>query len=361
MIRMAMILLLAFGAAIPREQSANPASNVEAPKEQSSSGTKTPGDAGRLRQQPVSSAPKPTDGAASVAPAAAVMTVHGACETPSPASGGGNEDSCTTVLTREQFDTLVNSLNTGNQPLAPAMRLKLAQAYADLLAFATAAEKAGIKNTAGFQEVMRLVRTRTLAELFQRSLVEKFRNPPPAEIEDYYNKNLAKFEEIKLQRIFVPRTNPKAADQADFEKRAQQTASDLRERLAKGEDPSVLQKEAYTALGVEGNPPSIDFGNRRRGAQSSEQDQELFSLPTGGTSKVEPIPGGFLIYRVESRQTLALDKVKDEIAREMFRRKMEEESRRIKAEVHADYNEAYFGPVSVTPQAPPQSPPPPKE
>jgi hypothetical protein len=356
-----MILLLAVGAAIAQEERANPDANRGAPKAQSSSGTKTPGDAGQLGQQPASSAPKPPDGASSVAPAAAVMTVHGACETSQPTSGGGKEDSCTTVLTREQFDTLVNSLNTGNQPLPPAMRLKLAQAYADLLAFAAAAEKAGFNNTPGFQEVMRLVRTRTLAELFQRSLAEKFRNPPPAEIEDYYNKNLAKFEEIKLRRIFIPRTNPKAADQADFEKRAQQMASDLRERLAKGEDPGVLQKEVYTALALEGNPPSTDFGNRRRGTQSSEQDQELFSLPTGGASKVQPIPGGFLIYKVESHQTVALDKVKDELAREVFRRKMEEESQRIKSSVHADYNEAYFGPVSVTSQATPQSPPSPKE
>jgi hypothetical protein len=74
---------------------------------------------------------------------------------------------------------------------------------------------------------------------------------------------------------------------------------------------------------------------------------------------VESVPPGFVIYKVESRQTLPLDKVKDEISREIFRRKVEEENARIKSSVHADYNEAYFGPNAPS-QTPPQSPPQPK-
>jgi hypothetical protein len=75
---------------------------------------------------------------------------------------------------------------------------------------------------------------------------------------------------------------------------------------------------------------------------------------------VESVPPGFVIYKVESRQTLPLDKVKDEISREIFRRKVDEENARIKSSVHADYNEGYFGPVNDPSQAPPQSRPQPK-
>lgn len=316
-------------------------------------------------QQAASPAPKPAD-AASVAPAAAVITAHGVCEDGQKSSGPAKSGPCDIIVTKEQFETLLNALNPGNQPLPPSARRNLAQAYVDLLAFSAAAEKAGVSNSSGFQEVMRLVRMRTLADLYQRSLAEKLRNPPAADIEEYYNKNLAKFEEVKLRRVFVPRNNLAASPSAEanstpvnkdeFEKKAQQLANDLRERLAKGEDPDALQKEAYTTLAMEGKPVPTDLGGRRKGALPAGEEEEIFSLPAGGVSKVRPQPAGFVIYKVESRQAVPLEKVKDEISRDLFRTNVEAENNKVKASVHADFNEAYFGPASV----PPPSPLPPK-
>src|SRR5712664_1344053 len=117
------------------------------------------------------------------------------------------------------------------------------------------------------------------------------------------------------------RKNSGASNKEEFEKKAQKIAGDLRERLAKGEDPDVLEKEAYTALALEAKPMPTDFGSRRKGSLPPEQDQEIFSLSPGSATKVEPLPPGFVIYKVESRQTLPLDKVEDEISREIFRRK----------------------------------------
>ncbi len=355
------VMLLAFAPALAQAQSAAPPSSASTAQGAASS---------QAGQQAVSPAAKPADAAASlaasVAPGAAVITAHGVCEDAQKRNGPAKSGACDTVLTKEQFETLLNALNPGNQPLPPSARRNLAQAYVDLLAFSAAAERAGINNSVGFQEVMRLVRMRTLADLFQRSLAEKLRNPPPAEVEEYYNKNLGKFEEVKLRRVFVPRNNsaaatpaganPATANKDEFEKKAQQLANDLRERLAKGEDPDALQKEAYTTLAVEGKPVPTDLGSRRKGTFPAGEEEEILSLPAGGVSRVRQQPAGFVVYKVESRQAVALEKVKDEISRELFRTSVDAENNKIKASVHADFNDTYFGPAS----APPQNPQPPK-
>jgi parvulin-like peptidyl-prolyl isomerase len=364
MTRTVFILFLAAGTALAQTQTANPSPNAQAPKPsaQPSSGTQAPRPPSpQAGQQTPATAQKPVDSASSVAPSQPVVIARGVCDGAQKSGAATKDDVCETVLTMEQFDTLLSSLNSNNQAIPPAMRLKLAQAYVELLAYSDAAQKAGIDNTPAFKEVMRLVRMRTLADIFQRSLQEKFRNASPAEMEEYYNKNLPKFEEAKLRRLFIPRNNSSASNKEEFEKKAQQLAGDLRERLAKGEDPDVLEKEAYATLALEAKPMPTDFGSRRKGSLPPEQDAEIFSLSPGGATKVQSLSPGFVIYKVESRQTLPLDKVKDEISREIFRRKVEEENARIKASVRADYNEAYFGPVNAPSQTPPQTPPPPQQ
>ncbi len=349
--RTIMILVVAAATALARAQSNKPTSPAHA----------SPGASSSQAGQPPSSTPqKSADSGSTVAASQPVITIHGVCDNLQKNAGGTEKDACATVLTKEQFETLVNSLNPSNQAIAPPMRLKLAQAYVELLAFSEAAQKAGIETTPGFKEVMRVVRMRTLTDMFQRNLQEKFRNASPAEMEDYYNKNLPKFQEVKLHRVFIPRNNPAAPNKEEFEKKAGQMANEIRERLAKGEDPDALEKEAYTALGLEAKPLNTDFGTRRKGMLPPQLDQEISSLEPGGASNVEPEAVGFLIYKVESRQTLPLDRVKDEISRDLFRRKLDEENTRIKASVHADYNDAYFGPANQSPAPPPPSPAPPK-
>ena len=112
---------------------------------------------------------------------------------------------------------------------------------------------------------------------------EKYRNPSDADIQTYYNKNIARFEQVKLGRIFVPRINPKAPRDGsnDFEQRAQKAANELRDRAANGEDLDKLQQEAYRTLGLA--PPSLstDAGKRRRGQFPPAIEQEIWELKIG--------------------------------------------------------------------------------
>jgi hypothetical protein len=242
----------------------------------------------------------------------------------------------------------VNALNANSQPIAPALKRNLAQAYVELLATGIAAEKAGTQNEPRYKIVMEVVRLRTLSDLYRRDLEDKYRNSPAQEIELYYKQNLSKYEEVKLSRIFIPGSNPAGGDKAAWTNRASQLAPAIRDRAARGEDFSRLQMESYKSLGLTIAPPSTDVGRRRRGMLIPAEEEEMFSLPVGGVSKVEPEPSGYIIYKVESRQTLPLSDVKDEISRELFRQKMEQELKSITNSVHAEYNDQYFGAPAQT-------------
>jgi len=267
------------------------------------------------------------------------------------------------VVTKADFEKLMNALNSSNQTIPPAMRRNLATAYVEFLTFSQAAHKAGLDKDPRFLEIMKLMRMRTLEDLYRRNLEEKYRTPPAAEVQDYYNKNLSKYEEIKLSRLFIPAKNTTATDKDDWEKKAAHVADDIHDHAAKGEEFEKLQKESYTTLGLTISPPSTTVGTRRRGMMAPAEEQELFALKPGDVSKVEQEPAGYIIYKVESRQTLPLDQVKDEISRELFRQRMETGLKSVTGAVHAEYNDQYFGPTPPPP-APPgarlgTAPPPP--
>ena len=281
----------------------------------------------------------PKDAGAAVQPNEVVLTVHGACE----AADGRVSGSCNTTLTRDQFEKLIAALNANNQPVPPAMKRNIAQAYTELMAMSKAAYAAGTENHPDFQIVMRVVRMRTLADLYRRELEEQYRNPPMQEIEAYYKQNASKFEEIKLSRIFIPAKNPAAANKDDYDKKAAAVAAEMHDRAAKGEDMEKLQKEAYTSLGLTLAPPSSSVGARRRGMQPLAEEAELFSLSSGQVTKLKQEPAGYLIFKLESKQTLPLDQVKDEISRELYRQKMDQAVKDVTATVKADLNEKYFG------------------
>jgi parvulin-like peptidyl-prolyl isomerase len=353
----------------PDSRSAAAATQQPAPSQPSSQSQSTASPASTPKP---ASAPDAEDKAASVPSAESVITIQGVCSGAAPArrtaatattkhasTGRGAGAPCRTLVTKAQFEKLVDSLNQGNKTLAPAQRRNLAQVYVELLAFNQVATKAGIDKDPHFAEVMRFLRLRTLAEFYRRSLEEKYRTPRPADVQAYYNENVKKYEEIKLSRIFIPARNPASANKDDWDKKASQEANDIHDRAAKGEDLDKLQKEAFTTLGLTMAPPSTSMGARRRGMMAASEEQEIFDLKAGDVSKVEQEPAGYIIYKVDSRETLPVDKVKDEISRELFRQKMEEQMKSVTASVHADFNDQYFGPAAPAPAVGSRGPRPP--
>jgi len=308
---------------------------------------------------------KPEAAAAEVAPGDVVITIQGVCTSPAkPAATGkpaGPKSAsataakpCVTTLTRDQFEQLLDLFTQPGQIFPPAMKQRLAQSYVDWLTMSDAATKAGVKETAPYRTAERLASMQILGQLYNRELSEKFGNPPAEEVEAYYQTNLPKYEQVKLQRIFLPKNNPSAKDKGEFEAKAKAAAEEMRDKAAKGEDPDKLLQEAYTALDLSGKPLPSDWGTRRRNTLPPQLGNEVFALHAGEVSKLAEEGPGFVFYKVVGKETAPLDgAIKSEISREIQTQKMTAKMQEIRANVHSEFNEKYFGqPASPTPAVP---------
>ena len=305
---------------------------------------------------------------AEVPPDQTVITIRGVCPADMAAAGKSTVPSaqeCVTKVTREQFDKLVKAFNPNNQPVPQAAQRKLAEAYVEILTFSEAAKSAGIENNPTFAEVMRVLRLRTLADMYRNELAEQLRNPPQQEIEAYYQQHQAEFEGARLSRIYLPKNNPapKATSEQtqEYTKKIQQVTDDIQARAAKGEDAEKLQKDAYATLGISATPPSTGVSNVRHGIFPPKIDQEIFSHKAGEVFRTDEATGYF-INRVESREPLPMESVKPQITQQIFRSKVEEKTKELTAPVHADFDERYFGPAAAAgaPTTPPRPPNPAK-
>src|SRR5271170_4053667 len=104
------------------------------------------------------------DSAESVPATAAVLTITGVCKPqPKPAAAKAGAApakpaaktapaDCKTVITKAEFEKLVDSLTS--HP-TPQLRKQLAAAYPSILAFAQAAQKLGLDKTAKFEAQMK--------------------------------------------------------------------------------------------------------------------------------------------------------------------------------------------------------------
>ncbi|HXO38095.1 MAG TPA: peptidylprolyl isomerase [Candidatus Acidoferrum sp.] len=309
----------------------------------------------------VGSKPQPVQPVAPVAADAPVLTVHGVCpagQTP-PAD---KPDSCTLVLSRTQFEALVTSLNVNNQAYAPPALRGFATNYATILALAKAGESVGVDKDPRFQDLMTIARARAMAESYRRYLQEKYGNPSADEIAAYYQQNVDKFEQMKIERIHVPKVDPTRPQdrRPEFEKKARQLASDIRERAARGEDITSLQVEVYKTLGLKAQPPQTELSVSPKPTFPANVQQEINALKAGEVTKVEFEPSGFNIYKVRSRNGIPLEQAKVQIVREISQKNIDDALKAATGGVTSDLNEQYFSlRNAATPQRiPPRALPP---
>ncbi|MGH9636373.1 MAG: peptidyl-prolyl cis-trans isomerase [Candidatus Angelobacter sp.] len=314
---------------------------------------------------------------APVAADAPVVTVHGVC----PAGQKGpadKQDSCTLVLTRSQFEALVSSLNVSNQNYPPPALRGFATNYANILALAKAGEAVGVEKDPRFKDLMTIARARALAESYRRYLREKYSNPSDEEIAAYYKQNADKFEQVKIDRIHVPKVDPTRPQdrRPEFETKAKKLASNIRERAARGEDVTSLQVEVYKTLGLKAQLPQTELSTTPKPTFPANVEQDIDALKPGEVTKVELEPSGFNIYKVRSRNTMPLEQVRTQIVHEISQKNIDEALKAATNGVTSELNEQYFslrraaappripgrmlppGDQSVRPVAPVVSPPP---
>jgi hypothetical protein len=332
----------------------------------------------KQEKSPVASAPAqavqtpaaPAAPAPTISPNQPVIMIHGVCGAGSTSKSAATPDpaSCTRSVTKEQFEKVLGYLNANTPRITPAQRRQIAQGYVSMLAYALAAQKAGMESDPKFIELMEFVRLRTLAETYKREQQEKYGTPPPEDIEAYYKQHLDQFEDVKVRRIFIPKNNPSAPkpapevndakaageDAAVFAKKAQDVAHEIRERAAKGEDPTALVTEAYATLGISSAPASTDAFSYRKGMIPAQEEQDFLSAGPSSVSKVQSEPGGFLIYKLESKEPRPFEQVKAQISSTLSRQILEEKTNEIMSGVQSELNDQYFGPppAASVPSAP---------
>jgi uncharacterized protein (DUF2267 family) len=288
--------------------------------------------------------------AASIDPAQPVITVRGVCDK------GSQPGECSKVITRKEFESLMDALNPSGQEISPSGRQNLAQAYVEALAFADAVRKAGAEESQQYREVLYWARLRTMGDLYRRNLQEQFRNPLPEEIDAYYRHNVESFEKVQLLRIVVPRENFSAGDKDEFDKKALAAAQTALARARKGEDPEQIQKDVYAGLGLE-RPPSASIGSYRRAELNEKEAGEVFSLQPGEVSQLQVELKSYVIYKLKARETLKEDQVKAEIVREISQKKYRDAINSVLNAAPAKFNEQYFGPMAPKPPEPLPVPP----
>ena len=255
------------------------------------------------------------------------------------------------MVTRAQFEGLVNAIAPNMVPFA---RKQFATRYANALIMSHEAQKMGLDSGPKFEELMRLQRLTLLNQLMGQSLQDKASQIPDADLEDYYKKNPEPYEEISAQKIFVPRTKqletPKGVKltEAETKKRqegaetAMKTEADaLRKRAAAGEDFAKLQAEAFTFAGLKTKPPGTSMDKARRTSLPPNQ-AAVFDLKKGEVSQVISDPSGYFIYKAGEKDTLPLDKVRDEIKGTLRAQRMQDSMQAIQQSATPTFDDKYF-------------------
>jgi hypothetical protein len=145
---------------------------------------------------------------ASITPETPVITIYGLCDTVPTGRNKGttiapkpNAKNCKTVVTRAQFDSLAEAL----QPTwTPASRRQLAEIYPKLLLMQREFRRRGLDKDAKIKEGLAFTLVRFEAETMAKSMKETADKVSDSDVDKYYSENATSFEELELQRIFVP-------------------------------------------------------------------------------------------------------------------------------------------------------------
>ena len=299
---------------------------------------------GSTPQRPATPAPAP----GVVAADAAVITVEGYCA--ATESGKVQLQSalappCKMVITREQFERLAKALYPQN---TPADMSRFAHAYAQYLVAGNDAVKLGLDKDPETSILMDYMRLQVLSTVLQHHYRDEVEKISDGEMQKYYNDNVAQFEEVQVERIYVPKT---LDGQKQDEAAVKALSEKLRGRAVAGEAFDTLQKEAYGSS--KQAPPPTKVGPVRRGTMNATLESQIFALKVGDISQVIDEPNGCYIVRMVGRHTLSFTDVKDQIQKQLEQQKFSQLMKGV-MELQPVLNPAYFNPPPPQGQVPPQ-------
>jgi hypothetical protein len=332
-------------------------------------------------QAPSAAAKEPEpEPAAEVPENAVVLTIKGVCpaapKTAAASRAGASKTAaaakkptdCKTEITRAQFEKIASGLSAN---VTPQLKRQLESALPRFMAMSEAAKAKGLDKSPRFLETLKIAKMQILTTELQRTVQEEADKLPPEKIAEYYKSNPEAYEQLSLDRLFIPRDKQaeaedkddakepeklteeqqkakEAADKAKLETGEQELnklADSLRERAAAGEDFAKLQKEAFEAAGTKVDNPTVNLPKVRRTGLPPAQ-ASVFDLKVGEVSAVISDNGGHYVYKVVSKEVLPLDQqLENEIHNKLKSERMKEMMDKYTNSFQAVPNEAYFGPA----------------
>jgi len=274
-----------------------------------------------------------------------VITIPGICDK-KPATPGA---ACETVITRAEFEKLAD----GVQPnMTPTERKQFADGYTKIFVLAHKAHEKGLDKGPAYEFAL----LQLLAEQMISTVKKEAAQISDKELEDYYRTHAAVYEEAAISRIYIPKTKPITGEEklseADKEKYRQEaaaamkkTAEDLQIRAAAGEDFTKLQAEAFQAAGTKARGINPSLGKLRRSGRPPNH-AFILDLKSGEVSQLISDPAaGYFIYKVDAKETLPLNKVREEILSALENQKMQDamqQIQQIQQSVTPVFDENYF-------------------
>jgi hypothetical protein len=289
--------------------------------------------------------------ASNVPPDTPVITINGACPNPPPDKAA--DQNCKTVITRAEFEKIMDAVQP-NMP--PRVRRQFAMRYASALVMADKAHEMGLDQGPKYEQRLNLARVQILSQTLNQAVQEKAGQISDQDIEDYYHNNTSVYEEVDLQRIFIPHSQTLPASkiklsqaaekkrQEDAEEVMKNEADKLHTRAVAGEDFAKLQNEAYLLAGIKTKAPSTKMGKERRNNLPPTQ-AAVMDLKTGEISAVFSDQSGYFIYKVGVKDVEPLDdKLKEEIRGSLRTQRVQEQMQAVQKSATPTLDESYFGP-----------------
>jgi len=289
-----------------------------------------------------------------VAPNAAVLTINGLCSKLAtqpgvkPAATSAHA-ACQTAVSREQFEKLVIALMP---EMSPQTKRQFANSYPRLLVMAHEAQTRGLDKGTRFEQILAFARLQILSQELVRDFKEEAAKVPENDIADYYRSNAAAFEQVTVERIFVParKQMDASSEKLPGDTQAQQKAAAdemtkeaeaLRVRAAAGEDFTRLQQEAYDAAGFK-TSAAPSAAQKLRRTQLAASQVSVFDLKPGEVSPVFSDSTGNYIFKLVSKGQQPLTEVRAEIRSTLQTQRLHAMMDRVDHSFTTDVNQAYF-------------------
>jgi len=273
-----------------------------------------------------------------------IVSLNGVCDR----SSGTASKTCKTVITRGQLDSMIDATSPDATPVA---RRQFAVKYARMLAASAAAERQHLdKDPAvakAIEAQMKVARKQVLAAALYRKLSEQAANVPASETQRYYAEHQADFEQAELQRVSIPKSAITEAGQSLDADKVKSKADEIRTRALAGGDFQQLQQDAYKDLNINASLPPTKL-NMVRPRDLTQDERKVFDLKPGEVSEVVELPTEFVILKLESKKTLPVSLVQNEInpilQTEHIRKELQDHAKVIKADFDLRYLEMATAP-----------------